>query len=81
MYREDCTAETSLRTSLLQVVRSSLVSALAVLLKRGWLEVEELQARVNHHRATFFRVSCGRSPEPSEFSWVAFSGWVSGLAC
>ncbi|EFJ51675.1 hypothetical protein VOLCADRAFT_116320 [Volvox carteri f. nagariensis] len=39
----------------MQVVRSSLVSALAVLLKRGWLGVEDAQARMHHHRATFFR--------------------------
>ncbi|GLC45912.1 hypothetical protein PLESTM_001800600 [Pleodorina starrii] len=46
----------------MQVVRSSLMSALAVLLKRGWLEGEageggeaQVQARVHHHRATFFR--------------------------
>ncbi|GLI66389.1 hypothetical protein VaNZ11_010181 [Volvox africanus] len=38
----------------MQVVRSSLISALAVLLKRSWLELEEADARMHHHRATFF---------------------------
>ncbi|GIL93321.1 hypothetical protein Vretifemale_20725, partial [Volvox reticuliferus] len=38
----------------MQVVRASLVSALAVLLKRSWLELEEAEARMHHHRATFF---------------------------